>query len=131
MVGRVTTSPLPDAVLEAISAMPAEYQPLLVDVRDVLDADPKFLAVFLGGSIGRGVADAGSDLDLLVTVADVDFDAVAEEIAGILADVVDPVITLTIPGMPGSNAYTTRSGLASTSCWSASRTSTDPRSAGG
>jgi len=57
------------------------------------------------------VADAGSDLDLLVTVADADFDTVAGELAGMLAAVVDPVITLPIPGMPGSNAHTTRSGL--------------------
>lgn len=91
--------------------MPAEYEFLLVRIRDVLRDDPRFLALFLGGSIGRGVADAGSDLDLLVTVSDADFDTVAGELAGILADVVDPVITLAIPGMPGTNAFTARSGL--------------------
>jgi len=107
----VTASPLPDDVVAAIGAMPAEYQRLLVGVRDVVEADPRFLALFLGGSIGRRVADAGSDLDLLVTVSDDDFDSVALELAGILAAVVDPVITLAIPGMPGTNAYTTRQGL--------------------
>jgi predicted nucleotidyltransferase len=107
----VTASPLPEDVRAAIAAMPVEYQPLLADVRDVLAADPRFLALFLGGSIGRGVADAGSDLDLLVTVSDADFDTVARELAGILVATVDPVITLAIPGMPGTNAYTTRQGL--------------------
>lgn len=91
--------------------MPPEYEPLLAGVRDVLERDARVLALCLGGSIGRGVADAGSDLDLLVTVADAEFDAVAGEIAGILAAVIDPVITLAIPGMPGSSACTTRRGL--------------------
>lgn len=107
----MTASPLPDAVATAIASMPAEYQPLLARVCDVLDGDPRFLALFLGGSIGRGVADAGSDLDLLVTVSDSDFDTIAGELAVILADAVDPVITRAIPGMPGTNAYITRQGL--------------------
>jgi predicted nucleotidyltransferase len=108
----VTTSPpLPASVVAGMAAMPVEYQPLLVGVRDVLERDRRILALFLGGSIGRGVADAGSDLDLLVTVADADLEAVAVELAGMLAVVVDPVISLPIPGMPGSQAYTTRSGL--------------------
>lgn len=97
--------------MAAMASMPAEYRHLLVDVRDVLGADARILALFLGGSIGRGVADAGSDLDLLLTVADDDFDALVEGLAAILAGVVDPVITLAIPGMPGSHAYTTRRGL--------------------
>jgi hypothetical protein len=80
-VAGVTASPLPADVTSSIAAMPVEYQPLLVELRDVLERDPRFLALFLGGSIGRGVADAGSDLDLLVTVADADFDAVAAELA--------------------------------------------------
>lgn len=110
--GAVTTSsPLPDSVVAAMAAMPVEYQPLLGAARDVLERDRRVLALFLGGSIGRGVADAGSDLDLLVTVGDADVDAVAVELAGMLAEVVDPVISLAIPGMPGSQAYTTRSGL--------------------
>jgi len=107
----VTASPLPDAVAGSIASMPAEYQPLLAGVCDVLEGDPRFLALFLGGSIGRGVADAGSDLDLLVTVSDSDFDTIAGELAVILAAVVDPVITPAIQGMPGTNAYTTRQGL--------------------
>ncbi len=102
---------MPVDVTTSIVAMPAGYEFLLVRIRDVLRDDPRFLALFLGGSIGRGVADAGSDLDLLVTVSDADFDAVAGELAGILADVVDPVITLAIPGMPGTSAFTARSGL--------------------
>jgi predicted nucleotidyltransferase len=107
----VTTAPLADDVIASIAAMPDDYQPLLVRVRDVLERDRRILALFLGGSIGRGVADAGSDLDLLVTAADAEFDAVAAELAGILEAVVDPIVTLDIPGMPGSQAYTTRQGL--------------------
>jgi predicted nucleotidyltransferase len=110
-VAVVTASPLPADVTNAIAAMPAEYRPLLVRVRDALERDSRFLALFLGGSIGRGVADAGSDLDLLVSVSDAEFDTIAVELADVLADPIDPVITLAIPGMPGTNAYTTRQGL--------------------
>jgi len=110
-VDPVIVPTLADDVSVAIAAMPAEYRALLVAVRDVLERDSRFLALFLGGSVGRGVADAGSDLDLLVTVSDADFDTVAGEVVGILRDAVDPVITLAITGMPGSSAYTTRQGL--------------------
>jgi predicted nucleotidyltransferase len=91
----------------AFAALPKEYPPLLSRVAAELERDARVLALFLGGSLGRGVADAGSDLDLLVTVSDEHFDQVAEAIGRDLADVIDPVITLPIPGMPGSFAYTT------------------------
>jgi hypothetical protein len=76
-----------------------------------LERDDRLSALFLGGSVGRGVADAGSDLDLLATVADEYFDQVAQTIDRDLAAVIEPVITLPIPGMPGSFAYTTALGL--------------------
>jgi len=69
-------------------------------------SDVRVRALWLGGSIGRGVADAGSDLDLVVTVTDV----AAFSEPGSWA-VVDPVITTPIPGMPGCFAFTTREGL--------------------
>jgi hypothetical protein len=95
----------------AMAALPPEYMSLLSVLAAELEHDQRVLALFLGGSLGRGVADAGSDLDLLLTVPDGVFDEVAETIGRDLAHVIDPVITLPIPGMPGSFAFTTSRGL--------------------
>ena len=102
---------LSQQVADAVAPLPAEYLPLLMSVTEVLGSDPRILAVFLGGSVGRMAADAGSDLDLLVTVSEADFEAVATDLPMMLADVVDPIIALPVPGMPGTVAYTTRRGL--------------------
>lgn len=97
---------LDDAVREAVAPLEAGYADLLTRVVGALQGDDRVRALWLAGSVGRGVADAGSDLDLVVTVADV---AVFSDPG--LWDVVDPVITTPIPGMPGCFAFTTRQGL--------------------
>jgi hypothetical protein len=94
-----------------MAALPPEYRSLLWVLAAEFERDQRVLALFLGGSLGRGVADAGSDLDLLATVPDRDFDEVVEPIGRNVSEVIDPVIILAIPGMPGSFAYTTSQGL--------------------
>lgn len=108
---RVTEFALSAEVDTALAPLPQEYRSLLSRLAAELERDDRVLALFLGGSLGRGVADAGSDLDLLVTVSDEVFDQVGESLGGNLADVIDPVIALPIPGMPGTFAYTTGQGL--------------------
>lgn len=54
----------------ALEALPPAYDPLFHRAVDVLVADERVRAVWLGGSVARGVADAGSDLDLVVAVRD-------------------------------------------------------------
>ena len=73
---------------------------------------------WLAGSVGRGAADAGSDLDLVVTV--VDLAAFAEPAVWAL---LDPVITLPIPGCRGASRSPPARGCASTWCWRRPRTS--------
>src|SRR5438045_1503141 len=41
--------------------------------RKASEADPRVLAAFLGGSLAAGTADAYSDLDLYVVIADEDY----------------------------------------------------------
>ncbi len=92
-------------VLDAISSLEDGYAALLARVVEGLEDDDRVRAVWLGGSVGRGVADAGSDLDLVVTVTDPS--------AFLDADVwttVGAVIALPIPGVAGW-AFTTRGGL--------------------
>jgi hypothetical protein len=97
---------LDDAVLTAIEPLEPGYADLLSRIVDHVRSDDRVRALWLAGSVGRGDADAGSDLDLVLTVSG--RDAVAE--AGVW-DVLDPVITTPIPGMPGCFAFTTRAGL--------------------
>jgi predicted nucleotidyltransferase len=93
-------------VAEAISPLEPGYAELLTRLGDAVADDERVRALWLTGSVGRGVADAGSDLDLVVTVTDRDeFDD-----ADVWA-VLDPVISIPIPGLPGCWAFTTREGL--------------------
>jgi hypothetical protein len=95
-----------DAVRAAIAPLEPGYDVLLARVVGAVEDDDRVRALWLAGSVGRGVADAGSDLDLVLTVTEL----APFTDAGIW-DVLDPVITLPIPGMPGCFAFTTRAGL--------------------
>lgn len=97
---------LDDAVREAVAPLEQGYAEILELLVEALADDDRIRALWLGGSVGRGVADAGSDLDLVVTVTDV-----AELSDPSSWDVLDPIITLPIPGMPGCFAFTTHDGL--------------------
>ena len=97
---------LDDAVLAAIAPLEAGYADLLARVVELVERDDRVRALWVGGSVGRGVADAGSDLDLVLTVTD----PTAYHDASTWA-ALDPVITTPIPGMPGCFAFTTRAGL--------------------
>jgi hypothetical protein len=93
-------------VSEAIAPLEPGYDALLARIVEALEPDQRVRALWLSGSVGRGVADAGSDLDLVVTVS-----SPAELADPAVWAVVDPVITTPIPGMPGCFALTTREGL--------------------
>jgi len=53
-----------------LSRLPAGYRKVFDRAVEVLGADERVRAVWLSGSLARGAADAASDLDLLVAVAD-------------------------------------------------------------
>lgn len=53
-----------------LAPLPEPYRALFRRAVEVLANDPRVRAVWLGGSAARGVADAGSDLDLIVAVDD-------------------------------------------------------------
>lgn len=93
-------------VAEAIAPLESGYDELLDLIVSTLESDQRVRALWLAGSVGRGVADAGSDLDVIVTVASVQGFTDSATWA-----VLDPVITTPIPGMPGCFAFTTRQGL--------------------
>jgi Nucleotidyltransferase domain len=94
------------AVAEAIAPLEPGYGSLLTRLASALERDQRVRALWLAGSVGRGAADAGSDLDVVVTVTSVQDFADPSSWS-----VLDPVITTAIPGMPGCFAFTTGEAL--------------------
>jgi hypothetical protein len=86
---------LDDVVRAAVAPLEPGYADLLRRVVQSLQGDDRVRALSLAESVGRGVAGAGSDLDLVVTVTDV-----AAFTEAHVWDVVDPVITTTTTGHP-------------------------------
>lgn len=82
--------------------LPAGYRPLFERVRLVFQRDERVPAMWLHGAIARGRADAGSDLDVDIAVADEHFDIFTSAWQEWLADMTDTVSAVPIPGMPGS-----------------------------
>jgi len=78
------------------------YGPLFDRAVEVLGADERVRALWLSGSLARGAADAGSDLDLLLAVRDVDLDAFATSWRAWLRAITPTVIARPLPFLPGS-----------------------------
>ncbi len=76
----------------ALAALPAGYGPLFDRAAAVFEADERVRAMWLTGALARGQADAGSDLDLAVAVADDGFDGFAASWPDWLA-AITPVLT--------------------------------------
>jgi hypothetical protein len=93
-------------VAEAIAPLEPGYSELLSRLVSTVETEPRARALWLAGSIGRAVADAGSDLDVIVTVTELQ-----PYLDPGVWSVLDPIITLSIRDMPGCFAFTTRSGL--------------------
>jgi len=94
----VPTEPLP----AALEPLPAGYQALFSRLLTVVREDERFRAFWLSGSLARGVADAGSDLDVILAVRDEDFEAYAESWRDWLATVTRTLLARQIPNLPGS-----------------------------
>lgn len=87
---------------DALRPLPAGYLPLAGRVVAAAERDDRVRALWLSGSVGRGVADAGSDLDVVVAVTPGDFGAFAESWPEWLAGITPTVLARELPGMPGS-----------------------------
>jgi predicted nucleotidyltransferase len=85
-----------------LRALPARYRALFDRVRKVFEADERVRAMWVHGAMARGAADAGSDLDVDIAVADEHFDGFTAAWQEWLADITDTVSAVPIPGMAGS-----------------------------
>ena len=99
---------LPERVSDALSPLPPGYADLLRSVVHLLSARTEVRAIWVSGSVGREAADAGSDLDLVVTVADEALELLSDP--AVWAPL-DPLLCLSLPFLPGAAVITTRAGL--------------------
>ena len=76
----------------------------------MFEADERVRALWLSGSLARGVADAASDLDLLIAVRDEDYQAFAASWREALAAITPTVVAQPLPSLPGSFYSVTATG---------------------
>jgi len=60
-----------------LAVLPAGYGPLFDRAASVFAADDRVPGMWIHGSVARGAADAGSDLDVTLAIRDEDFGAFA------------------------------------------------------
>ena len=85
-----------------LTRLASGYLPLFERAVNVFVGDERVRALWLGGSVAREDADAHSDLDLLVTVADAEFDGFAAAWREWLAAITPTVLARQIPFLQGS-----------------------------
>jgi len=78
--------------------MTAEQQALADAIRRVLEADPQVHAAWLGGSLGRGVGDAFSDVDVLVLAAPGEASPMGRRYAERVGEIAEPVLVMVLYG---------------------------------
>jgi hypothetical protein len=96
-----------DLVAAALSALPPPYHRLYDRLLAVTEPDQRIRALWLSGSLARGVADAGSDLDVLLAVRDDAFSDFADGWRDWLATIAPTIIARALPFAPGSFYSTT------------------------
>jgi Streptomycin adenylyltransferase len=96
-----TSPPFLDRRPAALSPLPTGYHALFDRLLDVVDNDARIRALWLSGSLARGDADAGSDLDVILAVRDDDFDEFAAGWPDWLATITPTVIARSLPFAAG------------------------------
>jgi hypothetical protein len=86
----------------ALERLPPGYGALFDRACAVLGADTRVRALWVSGSLARSDADQSSDLDLIATVRDADFGAVASSWRDWLAKITPTVLARQIPFLEGS-----------------------------
>ncbi len=92
----------PADAAQALAPLPAGYRDLYERVRRAAEADDRVRAMWLSGSLARGVADAGSDLDVILAVAAEKFEEFAAGWREWLAGVTPVVLARELARRPGS-----------------------------
>lgn len=93
---------LSPAIATALRSMPPGYAALARRIGTLTEVDDRVRAVWLAGSVGRGAADAGSDLDVVVTVTASAMEDFCARWRDWLATISATIIAHELPGMAGS-----------------------------
>lgn len=91
----------------ALDPLPAGYHTLFARLLAVVEPDARIRAMWLSGSLARGVADAGSDLDVILAVRDDDFADFAASWREWLTGVTPTLIARPLPHAAGCFYSTT------------------------
>jgi hypothetical protein len=90
-----------------LAALVPSYRPLFTRLLSVCEDDDRIRALWLSGSLAKGTADGGSDLDIVVAVRDSDFDEFAEHWREWLATITPTLLARELPFARGSFYSTT------------------------
>lgn len=88
--------------LSALAPLPTGYRELFDRVVAAVESDDRIRALWLSGSVAKGTADGGSDLDLLIAVRDADLQSYVDGWRGWLAAITPTLLARELPFAPGS-----------------------------
>lgn len=84
-----------------LDRLPASYLPIFDRLIEVTEPDQRIRALWLSGSLAKGTADGGSDLDIVLAVRDEDFDDFAADWRDWLATITPTLIAKELPFAKG------------------------------
>ncbi len=90
-----------------LAALPASYRPLFDRLLSVCEHDDRIRALWLSGSLAKGTADGGSDLDVIVAVRDDDYEDFAAHWRQWLAAITPTLLARELPFARGCFYSTT------------------------
>jgi hypothetical protein len=91
----------------ALAALVPSYRPIFDQLLAVCEGDQRIRAFWLSGSLAKGTADGGSDLDCLLAIRDGDFDEFAAGWREWLATITPTLLARGMPSARGSFSSTT------------------------
>jgi len=90
-----------------LAALLPSYRPIFDRLLEVCEGDERIRAFWLSGSLAKGTADSGSDLDCLLAIRDADFDDFAAGWREWLATITPTLLARELPFARGSFYSTT------------------------
>jgi len=91
----------------ALAALVPSYRPIFDRLLAACEADERIRAFWLSGSLAKGTADGGSDMDCLLAIRDSDFDDFADGWRDWLATITPTLLARELPFARGSFHSTT------------------------
>jgi hypothetical protein len=91
----------------ALDVLPSSYRPVFDRLLSVCEGDDRIRAMWLSGSLAKGTADGGSDLDVLLAIRDDDYDGFVADWREWLATITPVLLARKLPSGHGFYSLTT------------------------